>query len=523
MTGGAACRTYMQGFNMATEYPGLPGQWADAGRRILEHVTTEQLNDNTNLDPTLIFRKTSPMLAELNAIRDQFVKHIEHGPLPPDFRSPIELRADRRPKSLRNVECLIANIYSMKSKGKAMIALPFSPSQYSNTRLSSSGIINLVKLAAHPSRGLLILHKGFRDPNNRKKSRLGRIRPTDEFVRLIDSIVVADTDIASEPADLIVLRRGPKNKKLDIPRKVWEKEIAPARAKQLDDSRRLLEWFNRVFLECRITYRRAGSGKIDFLFPILYRVYNDDFEHGGRFYTGRNGHQGLNKAVERKTIQFDGCPTIELDFGGLHIRMLYHLAGADYPMDADPYTDVLNVMVGKEKAKSLFREFPEIRDDLKIMLLALINGKATRKQRIANASHRLFHRWWQIKDRTAMERVRLECERRKSIWTKAGLSVESVLSGFAKAHKRISKYFATGKGLDLQSLDAAMAERVMVAMMPTQDVHRVMPTLPMHDSFIVARKYEQKLRTAMAAAYQTVMRNRTGSAQAFRVPIRPGK
>jgi hypothetical protein len=59
----------------------------------------------------------------------------------------------------------------------------------------------------------------------------------------------------------------------------------------------------------------------------MRRVFNIDWCHGGRFYHAP--HLTIPSAC-RKTMVINGEPTTELDYSGLHIRMLYHHVGIDY-------------------------------------------------------------------------------------------------------------------------------------------------------------------------------------------------
>ena len=74
--------------------------------------------------------------------------------------------------------------------------------------------------------------------------------------------------------------------------------------------------------------------EIQLVHEQLHRVFNDgSFSRGGRFYGAL--HLSLPRDL-RPFILIDGQPTVELDYSGLHINMLYHMAGIDY-LD-DPYS-----------------------------------------------------------------------------------------------------------------------------------------------------------------------------------------
>ena len=71
------------------------------------------------------------------------------------------------------------------------------------------------------------------------------------------------------------------------------------------------------------------------LYPSMtsvYRVFNRDFQHGGRFYGGwwQNA-----KSKDRKYLRINGQPTVELDYSQLHPRLTYRMAGK--PLTGDAY------------------------------------------------------------------------------------------------------------------------------------------------------------------------------------------
>jgi hypothetical protein len=104
--------------------------------------------------------------------------------------------------------------------------------------------------------------------------------------------------------------------------------------------RRKLELINDVNAQWEITYTPWDDLASRYrprrrLRPVHIAKFNDpDFATGGRLYTERYGHQALQK-IERVTIQFAGEPSVELDYGGLHVRMLYHQQ--HLPCRGDPY------------------------------------------------------------------------------------------------------------------------------------------------------------------------------------------
>jgi hypothetical protein len=526
-------------------------------RRRMAFAEGRFLNDSAHSNLSLIFAKSSPYAPLVDAMKQRIVSETESKPVPKGCRPVIASGGKREPVSWRNVETLIANIVDMWGKGKKNLSVSLDTATYGPSPLSGSGFVNLLKVLSHDDHALLRLRKGFRNVENPELSRLARVRPLRKFRDLLTNIIflklgeavqIEDVPLADHvvtvPPDLIELRYTetkitkytkdgkPRTKrrktKVVVPRKRWEKEITKEQNERLRVIRDSLQWFNLVLGDYEKTYTKTADNTRHVLHTVLYAVYTDDFNQGGRFYTGRGGHQSLSKA-ERRSITFNGHSTVELDFGGLHIRMLYALAGRNYPLKEDPYDAVLTAM-GKDPAKIKAR-FPEIRDDLKVMLLALVNGKIdnekTRFQQAVNrANHRLFHDWYGIADKTRKEDAKRESLARKRRWTKAGLldgdgKPSAVIRGFHEAHKPIREAFSTGCGLYLQNIDATIAYWVLCELM-ISDSDRCIPCLPVHDSFITFSEYKNTLKHAMQTAYNAVMQQVTGTQKSFKIPVKTG-
>jgi len=205
--------------------------------------------------------------------------------------------------------------------------------------------------------------------------------------------------------------------------------------------------------------------------------------------------------------------------------MLYHFTGTAYPLDADPYGAVLTALGGDPS--TTFASHPGIRDDLKKMLLALVCGKARSDREAVNrANHRLFRAWQDVKDPIARKQRRQQCRGRAKRWVEAGLLESAtnpcaghVLTAFRKAHAPIKHSFSSGRATELHFVDASIARYVLLKMMAADA--NCIPCLPVHDSFITFREYEATLRSAMAEAYQHMMRQETGRHDClFAIPIK---
>lgn len=82
---------------------------------------------------------------------------------------------------------------------------------------------------------------------------------------------------------------------------------------------------------------------------------------------------------------------------------------------------------------------------------------------------------------------------------KGRMSYKALAAHLEARHSGISNWFRQGlRGLELQAIDAAIADVVMNYF----TVAMKRPVLPVHDSFIVARRDERTLAETMALAYQ---------------------
>lgn len=188
----------------------------------------------------------------------------------------------------------------------------------------------------------------------------------------------------------------------------------------------------------------------------LYRVFNDGrWDRGGRFYGG--WWQGLS-GITRRGLRIDGEATVELDFASLHPRLCYQLNGSPLAADDDPYT-VPGVP-------------DDLRDVVKVAMMQLLNAKPGRSRlRVPEGAEQLLN----------------------------GRMPYNALVGRVEAHHAaIADWFRQGpRGLELQAIDAAIADSLMTHF--TVEIGR--PILPVHDSFIVARRDEAKLAETMTLAY----------------------
>jgi hypothetical protein len=165
----------------------------------------------------------------------------------------------------------------------------------------------------------------------------------------------------------------------------------------------------------------------------------------------------------RPFILINGEPTIELDFSALHIRMLYHKEGINYPKDPyviEPYGH-------------------ELRKTFKVVGLIAINVDSE-----GNAYGPIYQ---ELKDRN----IPLPNFKRP---------LKTLVDIFKKVHMPIEKYLFSDAGIRLLNLDSQIMNSILMRLMDEKILG-----LSVHDSVIVQKEHESKLREIMIQEYEAVM------------------
>jgi hypothetical protein len=195
----------------------------------------------------------------------------------------------------------------------------------------------------------------------------------------------------------------------------------------------------------------------------LHRIYNRrSFSCNGRAYGAL--HQGLAQSI-RSFIRIDDRPTIELDYSALHILMLYHREGIDYP--DDPY------------AACTGGEGGELRKAFKTVALVGINAKNPIEAQYAIRGELIKKGLEKYADEETIYRM---------------------MDTVRTVHRPIAKHVFSDAGIWLQNLDSHIMNAILMRLM-----ERNILGLPVHDSVIVQREHQEVLREIMVREYAAVM------------------
>lgn len=208
--------------------------------------------------------------------------------------------------------------------------------------------------------------------------------------------------------------------------------------------------------------RQPGIKEPELFNCSLVRIFNDGkFEHGGRLY---GAFWTLVPTWLRRCITINDEPTVELDYSGLSIRMIYHDRGIDY--QEDPY----DIEALREYAVAHGRDPYHYRNSVKKLIQALLNDED---------------------DEGHPEAIKLDQSFRPR-FTRA-----QVKALIALKHSAIVDAFGTGEGKRLQRRDSDLALDVIVSLM-----NEGILALPIHDSFLVASAHRDRLMTEMKESYK---------------------
>ena len=183
----------------------------------------------------------------------------------------------------------------------------------------------------------------------------------------------------------------------------------------------------------------------------LTRIFSrGEMNLGGRFYRGWWQHL---PGKHRPHIRIDGKKTIEVDYSGMALRIMYALNNIPFKTEDDPYDIGLKQWTGKSDIR---------RKPLKRTVNALINDQDG-VYRISKSELKLF-----------------------------GETENSFMDKLLTKHPVLKDRLGSSIGLEAQYIDSQIAEAVMIELLKEDVV-----VLPIHDSFIVPAGYQQWLETAM--------------------------
>lgn len=187
--------------------------------------------------------------------------------------------------------------------------------------------------------------------------------------------------------------------------------------------------------------------------------YRGDWELGGRLHGGF--WQRMPK-VWRPHLFINDLPTVEDDYSGLHIALLYGIEGET--LEGDAYTLDLPTAFSSTEMRGL----------VKSLSLMAINAQSERK---------------------AFQAFRADQETGSQLKRLTNQDLSMVLDGFKQRHPAIAGYLCSDQGVALMAIDGRITMRII-----EQFTRERVPLLSLFDSYIVDAFHAPELRSAMAVA-----------------------
>ena len=364
----------------------------------------------------------------------------------------------------RAASCLLANIYLFSlDPEKHFIVISRRPKTYTKSRYRIDAVgfrpfvqrvlprfekLKLIKLAK--------LGVAERDELGIGWSKRSRYLPTKKLLRVLASREITIEDVDKGNPEVILLRaeKPKRDYRHKQERRLTGREID---YKDTDKTRQLRAWLHEYnsfvqSFEIDLPIELEPTARISTTFR---RVFNVDFEHGGRLV----GHWIFNiKKEQRYLLKLNGEQVTELDFKSMYPSLLYSVAGLNYHKfhnDADPYQIV---------------DFS--RDLVKFGFLVAMNNK-TRKGFGKALKNRL----------------------REEGWTEERLNFNStpLLNAILHKHSPIEHLlFDKETANHCTYLEATLLQTIL-----NYYLHWKVPVLPMHDGIITIKSERDRLKKVM--------------------------
>lgn len=321
--------------------------------------------------------------------------------------------------------------------------------QYQKSRYSAHNIRKVVDIIA--DLGMIRDYPGYFVKERRAYSRTSRMEPTVEFAKILGEYGISGGGIVQGKRRDIIILRNPEKENI----RYSDNEFT-LQAKE--DLRKI----NDLLVNHTIEVGHAPINR-----KIMHRVYNQDFNQGGRFYgpTWQQlaGKDKPGKPAQRPHLKIDGMPTKELDYSEMHPTMLYGLKGIQVEKSIYQFDGYSNA----------------VRKFLKDVFLILINSNTVGAAR-----------------KTIQGKINLK----ELIQPKEITSVPKLIDEFLQAHAQIADLFGNNIGRRLQKYDSDICEAILLHFQ-TKDI----PVLSIHDSFIVQAGRADEIREVMMEKFYEKM------------------
>ena len=333
----------------------------------------------------------------------------------------------------------------------------------------------------------IVLRRGYNNKYNPEASYNAKLSPTKKLIDLMKKNKLNYNLVTRHPEEETIVVKIKKGKN-NVPIEYEDTE-------EILSYRKLMVDYNNLLANTHIdVYARKNDGikfgKVETPIEIsqnrkfVRRIFNSpDLSLGGRIYGGF--WQQLNSEY-RDMITIDGQQTIEIDYSGMGIALLYdkykikRFVGDAYNLSSVGY---------KHKKYSM----EELRPLLKQALIIMVNAKSY--QECINAIRK---------------------DVRENDELPGDVNIEELISAFVKRHEPIRHLFYTSQGGLQQNLDSEVCCNIIAYFMynyeykyvpDSETIHKGnIPVLTIHDSFLIAQEHEAELKKQMEGQYRFLLK-----------------
>lgn len=225
--------------------------------------------------------------------------------------------------------------------------------------------------------------------------------------------------------------------------------------------------------------------------PFLRRIYNVDFEHGGRFYCDRGVIQTMSQE-DRKLVKINDEPVNDIDIVAMHPAIVF--TQLECKMPKDPY-DFPIICKFDEKAVEDFKNkfniesYDPIRNIRKLIMLIAFN--TSRESLPFVVADKLG------KDKFLQVSKDPLVQREARFVGVSSVKVMEAIDSMMELHSDIS--IAFGKDLSLQYKDSLFMYRVL-----TYCLQESLPVIPIHDSVLCQQRSKERVAEIMRESFKDV-------------------
>ena len=317
--------------------------------------------------------------------------------------------------------------------------------------------------------------KYFHNKYSKKGGHRSRIKSTVKFLNIIRGNFIDRTYLYETETDCIILNRskkGPKNHLKKGLKKTMKTLIDYKDNSFTKSIRADCRSYNLSLKETKISLKRCKAvnehlhdHNVPYKKKGYYRVFNENFKHGGRFYGPWWLHHIPSEL--RQYILINGNKTVERDYSSLIIHQLYNELGLNYyeenTCSPDPY--ILEDVAPSERKlnKAIIQISLNCRD------FDGLNGALIKEFKEGN-----------LKGNKPKEK---EIIRRLNI--------------FREMNPKISRYVYSNCASRFQFQDSEIARSII-----NECMHKLIPVLCIHDSFIVEYTHSNFIVDTMNSAIE---------------------